>query len=172
MLRVSFHADLRVLSRLPKALFVPSPLETCNPIFALSQPFEVPRVSPRLPAFDFTTKTTWTLEDATCVFPRGSVRVKTVATAFVCTLALLRTATLCVLCLSLSSYHACLNTSRPSMSRHRQPGPSRMLRVSFHADACFLSPFPEALFVVSPSETCNAIFALSQPFELPRVLPP
>jgi len=169
--RVSFHADARVLSRLPKALFVPSPFDTCNAIFALSQPFELPRVSPGLSTFDFTTKTTWILDDATCVFPRGSARVKPGATAFVCPLALLRPATLCVPCLSLSSCHACLNTSRPSMSRHRKPGPSRMLRLSFHADACLLSTLPEAFFLLSPFETFNAIFALSQPFELPRVSP-
>jgi len=47
MLRVSFDADSRVLSRLLKALFVPSPFETCNALFSLSQPFELPRVSPR-----------------------------------------------------------------------------------------------------------------------------
>jgi hypothetical protein len=148
MLRVSFHADARVLSRLPNALFVPSPFETCNAIFALSQPFEFPRVSPRQSTFDFTTKTTWTFEDSRCVFPRRSARVKPGATAFVYPLALLRPATLCVPCLSLSSFHACFNTSRPSMSRHRQPGPSRTLRVSFHVDARVLSRLRRALSVL------------------------
>jgi len=84
MLRVSFHADARLLSRLPKALFVPSPFKTCNAIFTLSQPFELPRVSPPKSTFDFTTKTTWTLEDSTCVFPRGSARVKLFARGFFC----------------------------------------------------------------------------------------
>jgi len=55
MLRVSFHADARVLSRLPKAFFVRSPFETCTAILALSQRFEFLRVSPRKSTFDFTT---------------------------------------------------------------------------------------------------------------------
>jgi len=143
---VSFHADARVLSRLPKAFFVPSPFETCRAIFPLCQPFELPRLSPRQSTFDFTTKTTWTLEHATCLFPRGSARVKPGATPCVCPFALLRPATLCVPSRSLWSSHACPHASRPLISRHRQPGPSRMLRVFFHVDARVLSRLPKAFF--------------------------
>jgi len=85
ILRLSFHADARVLSRFPKALFVPT---------------------------------------------------------------LLRPVTLYSPCLSLSSCDACPDASRPSTSPHRQPGPSRMQRVSFHAHARVLSRLRQALSVL------------------------
>ena len=84
MLRVSFHADPRVLSRVRRALFVISPFKTCNAIFALSQPLEFPRLSQRQWTFHFKTYLISSLKDAACVFLSGSARVNLGATGLVC----------------------------------------------------------------------------------------